>query len=166
MTMTVLGFDVVRIAWRDTHDCLIAGLPVPCSLHLPRIEAKAVEEGEVCWGRIERRQDHRMMEVLVTVQSKRRVRQPLAATFEDVIRHVFVAHPSEFDIGEGLGDALHNSILHGHAIGEVLSRKFFDQSSSVAYRIVSRCPLPCFVYRSPLVIALCGRNCTPAADQS
>ena len=84
------------------------------------VEAKCVEECEVCWGWIQRRQDHRMMEVLVTVQSKRRVRQPAAATFEDVIRHVFVAHPREFNIGEGLGDALDNSILHGHAIGECL----------------------------------------------
>ena len=61
-----------------------------------------------------------MMEVLVTVQSERRVWQPLAAPLEDVVRHVVVAHPSEFDIGEGLGDALHHSILHGHAIGECL----------------------------------------------
>ena len=108
-----------------------------------------------------------MMEVLVKVQAERRVWQPLAAPLEDVVRHVLVAHPCEFDIGEGLGDALHHAIMHSeHAIGIVLSRKFFDQSSSVAYRMVSRCPLPCFVYRNPFVIALCGRNCTPAADHS
>ena len=61
------------------------------------------------------------MEVLVTVQSEWRVRQPLAATFEDVVRHVLVPHPCESNIGEGLGDALHHAILHGHhAIGERL----------------------------------------------
>ncbi len=66
MTITVLGFVSSGFRGRDTHDCLIHRLPVTRSLHLPGVEAKRVEEREVCWRRIECGQDHRMMEVLVT----------------------------------------------------------------------------------------------------
>ena len=105
-----------------------------------------------------------MMEMLVKVQAERRIRQPLAASLKDVVRHVVVAHPCEIDIGESLGDALHHAILHGHRaiVAMHLSRKILDQSCSVTYKMVSRCPLLCSVYRSLLVILLCGRNCTPA----
>src|SRR6478736_5438131 len=51
--------------------------------------------------------------MLVCVQAIRRVWQPLTTTIEHVVWYILIAHPSEFNIGEGLGDALHHAVLHG-----------------------------------------------------
>src|SRR5690349_18647936 len=66
----------------------------------------------MCGRRVERREDDCIMQVLIRVQTKWRVRQPTSATMEDIVWCVLVPHPHELDTSEDLLHSLDDAIPH------------------------------------------------------